>query len=268
MEQIVIASVVPRTPAADELAAYGGFAVVDPRSLDDVMDLADRTSGHVLLVGERRHEVLVRRQAAALADRGNPVAWRTWPHGPGALVVLAYQAAHPRLHAATTVAYIDRLAATSWSGVWTPSVARLEDPAPSVGQHVRSWGPGAGFLVTLAGPRTGVLPVGDGDLGLTFGGACNVVCGAPERLPERARAQVLAATGAHDLEPVPAMAFDLTERVGSGKAVEIVATSTAAVDLPSPRGTCVSCGERLPSAFCPFCRTRPVASTEPQGATA
>ena len=41
------------------------------------------------------------------------------------------------------------LAARTWSGAWTPTVARLEDPVPSLGQHLRSWMPSGAATTCL-----------------------------------------------------------------------------------------------------------------------
>ncbi len=261
MPQVAVAALLAAAPANQELASRYGTTVVDPQDLAGGTEAVGGAT-HALLLGERRNEVLVRRQAAALSDTGVAVAWRALPNGPAALLLLATQAAQAKLEPAYTVALFDSLVAGTWDAVWTPSVARLEDPAPSVGQHLRSWGPGgAGFLVTLAGDRPGVHPVaGASDTAGPSTGATArdaVYCGGLAGVPEKARAHVLRDSGARRFVDVPALHVDLTARVGSRRAVEVVALpDMGGVRLPTANGSCPTCGVVLVTPFCPFCHLR------------
>lgn len=60
--------------------------------------------------------------------------------------------------AAGQLAMLDTLRSEAWSATWLPRVHKLEQPQPSLGQHVRGWLGGSGFLAVHstpgeAGPR-------------------------------------------------------------------------------------------------------------------
>jgi hypothetical protein len=69
------------------------------------------------------------------------------PHAPlavlGALLI-ARQATDQPAHG---VRLAEAVLAASWSGAWLTSLAGLPEPAPTFGQYLRSYLPGAGFLV-------------------------------------------------------------------------------------------------------------------------
>ncbi|WP_203747300.1 hypothetical protein [Cellulomonas chitinilytica] len=271
MPSIVVSAMVA---SADPLPAPPGVprsTVVAPADLAGPDPGVVAGASHALLVGERRHELLVRKQAAALADRGVAVAWRTLPHGPGALLMLASQAASASLSAGETVAFLDALAAQTWSGAWTPSVTKLEDPAPSMSQHVRSLSPGGdGFVVTLSGPAPAVRGVGPRarpdepavDRGTLY-------CGGLDRVPAHARTHLLAASGCTEIVDLPGIRPREHDRLGTSRAVEAVALpGGAGVYLPAMTGRCPACAEPVFTDFCPFCHVRRTVSVEPRGASA
>ena len=230
--------------------------------------LGDAT--HALVIGERRHQTLVRRHAAALADRGPAVAWRTLPHGPGAILVLANQAAAIGLDAGQTVAFLDVLAEQTWSGAWTPTVANLTEPAPSVGQHLRSLTPGgSGFVVTLSGPHPSVQPVGRTTAPEPGPDRGTLYCADPDALSPEARAHLLAASRCTTVVDVPLMRVGAAGRLGTDRAVEAVALpGGGGVHLPAARGTCPTCATTVFTDFCPFCHVRRTAPTDSRGALA
>ncbi|NUU18148.1 hypothetical protein HP550_12900 [Cellulomonas humilata] len=270
MAAIVVSALVALGADSPALGVPSRALVITPGDLaaPDAADLAG--ASHALVIGERRHEPLVRRHAAALADRGLPVAWRALPHGPGAILLIANQAAAVGLDAGRTVAFVDELARTTWSGAWTPTVAKLEHPAPSVGQHLRSWAPmGAGFVVTLSGTSPAVRAVGHDVApdeptearGPLYGGA-------PEWIPEAARAHLLAASGCTEIVELDALVLDPAERFGTGRAVELVALPAARLQLPVPRGACPTCDTAVVTDFCPFCHVRRTDPVDSRGAIA
>ena len=247
------------------------ITVVAPTDLAGVNSTTLGDATHALVIGERRHETLVRRYAAALADRGPTVAWRTFPHGPGAILVLANQAASIGLDAGQTVAFLDALAGLTWSGAWTPSVANLTDPAPSLGEHLRSLTPG--------GKRLRRHPLGPEPLGARGRQgdqspsrdrtAAPCTAPNPDLLPPAAREQLLAASRCSTVVEVPLMRVDVVGRLGTDRAVEAVALpGGGGVQLPAARGTCPTCATTVFTDFCPFCHVRRTDPSDFRGALA
>ncbi|MFS0701343.1 hypothetical protein AB6N24_15340 [Cellulomonas sp. 179-A 4D5 NHS] len=270
MQQVVVGAVVP--PTTEVLELLGGEPVVlaGPDDLDGMWTAVADGTTHLLLLGEDRHETLVRRHAALVSDRGVAVSWLTLPHGPAALVVLALQAASVSLDAGLLPEFVRQLAARTWSGAWTPSVSKLVDPAPSVGQHLRSWTPGgSGFVVTLSGDR-GVVPVGGKGLVPGDGSGGSLYC-AGSGVPDQARDHLVAASGASDLVEIDALRLDPEARFGHARAVEVVALpSDERVPLPpaSTLAGCVVCAAVVPGEFCSYCHVRPAGlPVDPQGVT-
>lgn len=269
MQRIVVSALVPPTPEARELVEGDALLLVAP---DDLPGLVERLGGretHLLLLGEKRHEPLVRRHAALMSDSGCPVAWRAVPHGPAALVMVANQVAAAGVDAGIAVVVADRLLEQTWSGAWTPSVAKLEHPEVAVGQHLRSWLPGgAGFVVTFSGPLPEARAVGRAsaaepalDRGDLYGAGLG-------RIPAAALQDVLTTSGATGTADLPALALDTRGRVGVDGAVELVALpAEQRMDLPPARGRCDVCDALVFSENCPFCHVRPLAA-DPRGVLA
>lgn len=270
MPHVAVAALVPPSAAAHEIVDGGRLQVVAPDDLVGGVAALASTGTHVLLLGEQRHEPLVRRTAALLRDHGVPVAWRALPHGPAAVLLMASQVAAADVDAGTAVAFGDHLAEQTWSGAWTPSVSRLEHPSVTVGQHLGSWLPGgAGYVVTFSGPQPAVQKVGGevtpaepqaprGDL---YGAGVS-------RLKPAARVALATVSGGGDAVELSGLAVDVVGRVGSPHAVELVALpATDQLQLPASRSTCVVCSALVFTDFCPFCHVRPLAA-EPRGALA
>ncbi len=267
MQRIVVSALVPPTPDARELLERDGLLLTAP---DDLPGLEERLTGpgeHVLLLGEKRHEPLVRRQAALLADSGRPVAWRVAHHGPAALLLVAQQVAAAGVDAGIAVVLADQLLERTWSGAWTPSVARLEHPEVAVGQHLRSWLPGGdGFVVTFSGPspeaRNVGRPAAPAEPVLPRGEAYGA---GLSRIPAAALQELLTTAGSPGTVELPALALDPRGRVGSADAVELVALpAEQRIDLPPARGRCVVCDALVFADTCPFCHVRP-AAVDPRG---
>ncbi|ADG75459.1 hypothetical protein Cfla_2571 [Cellulomonas flavigena DSM 20109] len=267
MQRIVVSALVPPTPHARELAAGDDLLVAAPDDLPGLLDELGGRAAHVLLLGESRHESLVRRQAALACDAGYPVAWRTSHHGPVALLLVAAQVAAAGVDAGIAVVLADRLLEQTWSGAWTPSVARLEHPQVAVGQHLRSWLPGgAGYVVTFSGPLPEVRAVGRAAAAEPVLPRGEVYGAGVDRLPDVARRDVLTTAGATGTVDLPALALDTRGRVGSDSAVELAALPVEQrMELPPAHGRCGGCDALLFLPTCPFCHVRP-AAVDPRGA--
>ena len=263
MQQVVGALVAP-TDGVLEVVADSPVLLCAPDDVDALWSSVPAGATHVLLVGERRHEAHVRRHAALLSDRGLAVSWRCLPHGPAAVVVLAMQTAWADLDPGLLPAFLDELAARTWSGAWTTTVAHLAEPAPSLGQHLRSWVPGGGgFLVTLSGtpavtPVTGAVPPAQPVMSRG-----SLLCAAT-KVPASALRSAVTLAGASDTVELPGLELDPRSRFGSARAVEMVALpADADVGLPDtaslPR--CGVCDAAVPSQFCSYCHVRPALVT-------
>lgn len=213
---------------------------------------------HVLVLTEERHTVALARQSSLLAARGDnvPLATRALPHGPLAVRLLAEYAADEDVSPALAVALLDEVATETFSAAWVSSVARLSSPAPSLGQHLRSWLPaGSGFLIEHA-PRSRVSAVGGRAAGepreRSAGRAVLFVAGndAPDAAVRYA--QRLAGTLAH--RRVPDAVVVSNGRYGATRAVQFAALPA---ELPEPYRTdlpsCPVCEIPVPQEACPFC---------------
>ncbi|QAY63489.1 hypothetical protein ET495_09755 [Xylanimonas allomyrinae] len=246
-----------------------GAAVLPRTGADIDATLRSHAAPHVVVLAERRDEALALRLGAAMTDRGRSVAVRVLPHGPAAVLVLALNAARLECDAGQVVGWLDAAAPRTWSGAWVPSVANLEDPAPSVAEHLRGYLPaGPGFVVGLAGHDGRAIvkasavpaPAGREPRPHVF------VTAATSDAVARA---LLGASGAANLAPLPFGADAAARRFGHRAAVEGVALPADPLTLvPHVRETCRVCGAAVATAYCSFCRVRPVSlgSLVPGGA--
>lgn len=269
MQRIVVSALVPPTPTARELVENEALLLAAPDDLPALLERLGDRPDHVLLLGESRHEPLVRRHAALLSDAGRPTVWRAVHHGPAALLLVANQVAAAGVDAGIAVVVADRLLAQTWSGAWTPSVSRLEHPQVAVGQHLRSWLPGGdGFVVTFSGPLPEARAVGRASAAEPVVVRGEVYGAGIGRVPPSALRDVLTTSGATGTVDLPALALDTHGRVGSDGAVELVALPTEQrLELPPARGRCGVCDALVFSDHCPFCHVRP-AVVDPQGVLA
>jgi len=269
VQRVAIGALVAPNDGVMRLVDGPSVLLADPHGVDGMWTAVGDDVTHLVLLGERRHEALVRRHAALVSDRGIAVSWRVVPHGPAAVVVLALKIASYEMDAGLLPALVDQFAARMWSGAWMPSVARLEDPAPSLLQHLRSWLPtGAGFLVMLSGER-GVARVGAPAGPARAGHSPSSLICAGVAIPQLAIRDALGRSGAEDTVVVPELNLDPRGRFGSARAVEIVGLPLGNdIRLPRPESLprCVVCAAVMPADFCTYCHVRSVrASVELQG---
>lgn len=252
------AFVLSTASAADLAAATGGG--VSPLPPARPLALAEAVaygppSGPVLVVGTKAQEQLVRTQATFAVARWPElrVAWRAVPMTALAVANAAAVAARSALAPTLAVRSFDLVLERMWSGAWVRSVAGLHEPAPGLGQHLRSWLPGRGYLVVhrprprivaVAGAvqDQGLLPVEGGSL-LLVGAA-----GAP-----RVTATVMAMAGTSALRNVPAI-VDAKRQYGTDQAIEFAGVQVV-LDEPAlvATGECPSCYSPLATRICPFC---------------
>lgn len=220
----------------------------------------------VILLAELRHAGAAGREAALLAQRtGVPgVARRMLPHGPLALhhlaVALAAAVAARDLGAAVAVELLDRLAAATLSAAWLASVSALDDPPPSVSQHVRSLRPGGAGFVVLHAPDQAVhalrsLPAAPGPSATT--GPTRRVLLVSGQAPAAAVATVARLAGALEVRPVDPE-ITLRTRYGTNRGAELAALpDDVAALLPAEASLvpCPTCALHLAREICPFCHT-------------
>lgn len=257
------------------VVAGSGLAEVEAHHLSacDVMDpaaiLAAVHPGEepTLLIGEQRHAQLVRRQAAVLGDRDElrPLAVRVLPHGPLAIVSLAarsaglWQDVDPGLF----VHYVDTAARYALSATWTPSVGGLADPAPSLGQHLRSWQPGSSFVL-IHHPIASVTAASAAPQALSWPGGVTArrslleVAGEPPGSVVDRVSRLAGATSVRTVIP----AASAQGRFGTARAVEMCAIPDDVEELAGPVtvARCPSCHLLSPGWLCAFCKrsTAPV----------
>lgn len=220
--------------------------------------------GHVLVLSERRHARALGRQAAMLAARGDdvPIATRALPHGPLALRMLAEVVAEQDVPPAHAVAFLDAVAAQTFSAAWVPGVSGLTTPEPTLLQHLRSWLPvGAGFLVEHS-PEARVRSVtaaahGEQADGATDTGRGGVLLVGPGTAPDIAVRQAQRASGARERHAVPQDVVPGVphERYGSARAVEFAALPDPLPRMPAVEEApaCPVCDVPVPQETCPFC---------------
>jgi hypothetical protein len=144
-----------------------------------------------------------------------------------------------------------------WAAVWLPSVAKVESPAPSLTQHLRSWLPGSGFILEY-GRNARVhtaerlpLPALDAAAGLQL---VHATGGAPAWL---LAALVEALRPSSQIQAASWRAPE--DAYGTETAAEFVALPPDPISLlPEVTRThqfveCDGCGLRHAARVCPFC---------------
>ncbi|MEZ0577377.1 hypothetical protein [Nocardioides sp. MH1] len=264
------------------VAQWGAWQVLplgDPTVLAEHPGVHQPDIRHVLLLTPTSEVDRARIAAATigavrpdLAVRVEPV-----PASPAALVRAVERVPSVLTKATAVHASIGAALTTITWGAWLASVARLDTPSPSLGQHVSSWFTrGAGFLGVHGSPGwVGKLPMSQVDpsrrLQRPHGGHLDqgFECHAFGELPEHAIAALFSmglTTRPVRREPVA----DVKPAWGTAKAVEFVINPVMPIGLPAPSGLCPACSEPVIGAHCPFCRVAPTVSRrvalEPQGA--
>lgn len=218
----------------------------------------------VLVLAERRHAHVAGREAALLAQRtGVPgVARRMLAHGPLAVQHLAETLASAMeaddLSAAVAVDLLDRLASATLSAAWLGSVASLVDPAPSVGQHVRSLRPGGAGFVVVHAPAQAVHPARSvpATVGRDAGPERRVLL-VSGQAPDAAVAEVARLAGTREVRAVDPETV-LRVRYGTERGAEFAALPDGVRGLPADAAAllpCPTCRLPLPHEICPFCHT-------------
>jgi hypothetical protein len=144
----------------------------------------------------------------------------------------------------------------TWSAVVLDSVARLEHPNPTLGQHLRSWLPGTRFVVRQ-GPRPRAV-------------AASAVTSLLEGVP-RAEHDLLVDAGATDdpvtravvtavaperTLPLGIPVTDTARRYGRRERFELSLLPRPGIwSVPGPATRCPGCGLSVPGQVCVFCRT-------------
>lgn len=175
-----------------------------------------------------------------------------------------------------SLAALDSLRESAWIAAWMPQVRTLSTVSPSVGQHLRSFLPGAGFLVefspephvtTLTRPRQqgrakqrGVAPV-SGHLLVHSASSVSWLVDDVRR-----------ALGAGPVETGQPL-HDVVDAHGSERVVEFVTIRPDLADDVAARraaaAECAGCGTPHPRSVCPWCAMTtapPLLATPDQGA--
>jgi hypothetical protein len=146
-------------------------------------------------------------------------------------------------------------------GGWTGSVSKLEHPAPTLSQHLRSWSPGSHFTVTLQ-PTQSVRRTSrrrpDEAVPWVAPAPSLTVLAGPERGVEWARDEVLPQMGSTQLVvtgPTPLGRHwwgtsDLVEVVSCYSDISALARE---VHTSFPCTPCDWCSEPVAGPSCPFC---------------
>lgn len=244
-------------------ATGGGVAPLNPTDPFALAMAAEADpAGHVLVVGFAGQEQTVRTLASLAVARWPElrVAWRVTPLGALAAATAAAVAVRAELSPAVAVHYFDSVLGGMWSAAWLPSVSRLHDPAPSLGQHLRSWVPGGSGYLVVHGPATAVLALRSAKTELVVGSS--VPSGARYLLlvggdaPPGVTERVAQLTGTPRVRPV-ANLVDSRERYGVAQAVEYARLLVPEEAEPERRvvlsGECPACSLPQATSTCPFC---------------
>ena len=219
--------------------------------------------------GTRRAQLAAATVAAVRPDL--PVRVESLPVSTSVLVRAVESVPASTSGANETAAAITHVATSAVWGAWMPSVAKLERPAPTLGQHVRSWfARGAGFLAVHGDPGwVERLPLDGVDQSRrrprsqVAGQATPYDAHMFGGLPEDAIAALFARglTGRpFRREPLG----DAAELWGSPKAVEFVIVPSVPEAYRSghpldgeDKGTCPVCAEPVWGPCCTYCRAAP-----------
>ena len=238
-----------------------GVPVADLRHDDAVLEAAadlDAPDEPLVLLAEHRSQRAARRAQvlASVALPRTPVVLRTPSATPLGVWAAADALVREPVDAGTGLALLDELLRRLWSGVWTPSVRRLEDPAPSLAQHARSLLPGGGFL---AEPGRGVRPAGGSLEALevvTAPDGPRVLRHTPVTDPRLSWlvGEAQRVTRADTVEPVASWQ-DPLDAYGTATAVELALLPTAGARAAAERDLqpCDGCRRRRAAGTCGFC---------------
>lgn len=270
------------TPVPTRWGCFGIHPWQDPTTLAADPAVTDDEVSEVLVVAptagpaagaaERAAAARVAGSAIAAVRPGLSVRVESHPVSLGVLVRAFELVAEVSPRATAVHAGLSVVLDTIAWGAWLPSVARLEDPPPTLGQHVQSLlARGAGFFAMKGAPGwVAKLPVQQVDparrlsrgAGPGSGPGAELAAHAFGELPEPAIA-TLFAMGLATRPTRRAPLGDAATVWGSPDACEFVVAPTSPLVLGAPVGSCRSCGEPVWGESCPFCRSavRPVTGT-------
>ena len=242
----------PLRPDLGRSTTHLGVPVADLRHDDAVLEAADALAAPdqpVLLLAEHRSARAARRAQVlcSVAFPRSPVLLRTASATPLGVWAAAERLARTPLDPGTGLALLDELLRRLWSGVWTPSVRRLEDPAPSLLQHARSLLPGGSFLaepgraVTTAKRRLDTSAAPGREAPRVLQHTAVTAPGLEWLLAEAQRA-----TMADAVETVPSWQ-DPLDAYGTAGAVELVLLPTAGAHAAAAHGLQACDGLRAPA---------------------
>ena len=217
---------------------------------------------HLIYVGRQAHAPGMAVAANLLTGRlpQLQVHTSTWCTTTLSLVSLSAQVSNSVETAHEAVAQLHQLVPAVWSGVWMRSVTGLDEPRPTIAQHLRSLMPGGpGYLATLTPYlRIERLPTA---AGVSVLPGSTLIVGGQLREPEL---QQIKGQAAVSRSVVRAPVEDGKSQYGSSDAIELVWMQGAQVLPPSrPSGWCQVCRSPVWGQFCPFCQ---VAVVSYQGA--
>lgn len=246
-------------PDLGRSGVHEGIPVVDLRHPDVLEDALARLAGPevdpVLVLCHPEDHATLRAQLAlaSVAVPGLAPVLEAVPGTPLACAVTASLAADTP-DVPCQLALLDELRTRLWSGVWLPSVTGLRHPAPRLGQHVRSWLPGSGFLAVSA-PQPRVLAAGSAplpeDLDLPEGATLMV---ADQGAPAWVREELLQRAGATSASRVDPWR-DARDAFGTGVALDVVAVAPSLQErqVAGDAPPCPGCSRAHGREHCPFC---------------
>jgi hypothetical protein len=242
--------------AAGEARTFGSVGVIP---LTDLMTAVNAVGHHAT------GHVLVAAPAALAAELATTltVAAGRWPdlrlahltsgHAPLAMLSALALARATTEFPAFGVRLAESLLQRSWSGAWTPDVARLVHPAPTLTQHARSLLPGSGFLVRQA-PDAGVLGGEPAPGDVPPAGLDRVLLVEDGAVPPHVVQRLERDPGVTAVRPVtvPGSWRSVYGTARTGQVALLPAEPAELLGAVSHR--CPSCGHEQPTAVCPFCR--------------
>jgi hypothetical protein len=250
-------------PGGDPVV-FSGVTVVpagDPILLVDAVSRAG--SGHLLVVAPAVMSTALQ-TGVTIATGHRPdlsLSWLTSEHAPLAILSALALARAATGEPGIGVELTRRLLAAAWSGAWTESVARLNQPNPRLSQHLRSLLPGSGFLLRQS-PAPAVLGrPGPDDVPPV--GLDRVLLVQDVRVPTPVTHRLSQSDGVAAVRQV-ALPGSWTSVYGTDRTGQLALVPADPQPLIGPvTHQCPACFLDLISPVCPFCRivARQVAAT-------
>lgn len=242
------------TDAESDPVVFSGVAVVpagDPIALVDAVNRAG--TEHCLIVAPPALAAALHLGVTIVAGRRPElmISSMITEHAPLAILSALALARAATDEPAIGVELTRRLLANSWSGAWTASVAKLDSPNPSLGQHLRSLLPGSGFLLRQA-PEPAVLGQPHPD-DVPPAGRDRVLLVQDDGVPTPIAERLAAAEGVTAVRQV-ALPGDWLSVYGTDRVGQLAlmpADPHTLINAPTHR--CPACRLELITGVCPFC---------------